>query len=398
MSLSSLLEQNIQDFIVAHEHDDTRKLILKHKEIHGVSTKLVAEQIEGRKKAKVKLPGFYSSKGIVYPPSVNLEQCSSQATAIFKSKIPSGKSIADLTGGFGVDSYYFSKMFEKVFYVEPDQNLYEIVKNNHDALSASNITHYCCSAEEFLADASKQFDICYLDPSRRTGVHRRAVRFEDCEPNVNSILTKIFDRCGQVLIKASPLLDIQDALVTLPLTKRVFVVAVDNACKELLFEVSNHNNKPETILEAINLSHNGNVLSSFNFVLSEELNSAVSFSDPLRYIYEPSASILKAGAFRLVSSRFSIDKLSANTHYYTSQNLLPDFPGRAFEIIELIRPDAKEVAKLLPDGKANVTTRNYPLTPDQLKKKLKLTDGGEKYLLGFSGVSKKYLAVAHRIY
>lgn len=393
--MKPLLEPAVQDFIKAHEHDDEQTLLLKAKLIHGLPARLIIEQIVSRRKAKTKLPEFYTTENLLYPPSINIEQCSSQATALFKSKVLQGNSIVDLTGGYGVDSYYFSKLFHKVIYVEPDNDLLEIVRHNHQQLKANNISHINSTAERFLTSITNNFDVGYLDPSRRKG-SQKISKFSQCTPDVTALLPDLKKSFKTILIKASPLLDITQGSRELKHVSKVYIVAVENECKELLFLIQN--DQPAIMqMMAVDLSYEGQVQNQFEFTVEEEQNAAVQYADPQSFLYEPSAAMLKAGAFKLLSSKFSVFKLASNTHLYTSEERIDNFPGKIFQVETLVKPDAKTIKQLVPELKANITTRNYPLTPAQLKKKLKLNDGGEKFLIAFSGMKKKFVALAHRI-
>jgi 16S rRNA G966 N2-methylase RsmD len=384
----------LQNFICENEHVDEHALLLKQKTIFEVPISVVADQIVGRRKAKTKIPEFYLTKGIIYPPGINLEQCSSEATAIFKSNLLNGKTCADLTGGFGVDSFFLSKKFENFHYIEPDNKLYEIVKHNHNTLGALNIQHHLKSAEEFLAETNLHFDCIYIDPSRRAEGNKKVFKLSECEPNIIALQKTIFEKSDQLLIKVSPLLDLQQALKELQFVKKVFVVSVDNECKEVLFLCTKIYEQDPPI-ETINITHKGNQI--FGFKFSEEQKIEIEFSNPMRFLYEPNASILKAGGFKLIALKFNLKKIHPSTHFYTTDNLKDGFPGRVFEIKGEVKPDKKSWNIFFSNGKANITTRNYPLSPEELKKKTGLKDGGEKYLIGFSGIDRKYLVVADRV-
>ncbi len=393
-------QPNVQEFILENENVDEKKLLLSKKEILGIPSNLIANQISGRRKAKIKLPTWYKAKGIVYHSNLAIEQSSSEATARFKTQtiadlIKSRKSMVDLTGGFGVDSFFLSKNFDQVNYVEPNKELVEIVTHNYQLLRTTNIQHYAQTAEEFLKDTSSQFDLFFLDPSRRDESNRKVFRLADCVPNITKLQPHIFERTNHLLLKASPLLDIQQGLREIAHVKKIIVVSVENDCKELLFFID-QNFSDEPVIEAVNLDQQGKVKETFSFLASDEKKSETLFSKPNAYLYEPNASILKGGAFKLISSRFSLFKLQTSTHLYTSQELIPNFPGRTFKI-EKIDPTDRELKMLLPDGKANVATRNYPLSAEALKKKLKLKDGGEKFVIGFSGIDKKHITIAIKI-
>lgn len=393
-----LLQQpDVRDFIEAHENDDERTLLLKHKTLFNLPASIIANQIVGKRKAKTKLPLYYNTPGIVFPPGLNLEQSSSEETALFKasllSEIVSEKnSIVDLTGGFGVDSFFFSQIFKSVLYCEPNATLLEFARHNHKTLGAQHIQQLNTTAELFLKSALHH-DCVFIDPSRRTTSNQKVFRLADCEPDIVKLLPEIFNNTNLVLIKTSPLLDIQLGINELSGVKTVWIVSVDNDCKELLFLCEKDFTEEPTIT-AINLSH---APEAFRFRFSEEKSTAVRFSEPLTYLYEPNASILKAGAFKKVAEVFALSKLHPNTHLYTSNARIESFPGRVFKINHNVKPDAKVLADLLPERKANVLTRNYPLSPEELKKKLKLNDGGTRYVIGLSSLKSKSLIVAERI-
>lgn len=393
-----LLQPEVQQFILEHERDDETKLILKHRTIHHVPSSVIAEQISGRKKAKTKLPLYYESTGIVYPPGLNLEQSSSEETAVFKSKtlnsiLGKDKILADLTGGFGIDSFFFSTVFKKVHYIEPNASLLSFARHNHEILRTKNVEYNNTSAEDFIKSDPKNLDCVFIDPSRRNKSNQKVFKLSDCKPDIPALLSDIFQKTDCLLIKTSPLLDIQQGIKELKHVEKIWIVSVDNECKELLFLCrSGFVDEPKII--ATNL-HTEQL--PFEFSLSEEKESVTKFSEPLIYLYEPNASILKAGAFKFVGEKFSLFKLHVSTHLYTSHELIQNFPGRIFKIIRPVKPDPKTLKEVFPEGKANVITRNYPLSPEALKKKTKLKDGGELYLVGFSGQKEKYLVAASRI-
>jgi 16S rRNA G966 N2-methylase RsmD len=396
--IDSLLRKEVQDFILSHEQDDEKKLILQHKTILGVPSSRIAAQITGRIKSKTKIPLYYNTPGIIYPPGINLEQISSERTAKYKAHIvkslPGTKTtFADLTGGFGVDTFFLSNVFKTAVYVEPDAMLMTYAQHNHKTLGAINITYQSTTAEEFLNTTESTFDCIFIDPSRRSKANQKVFRLTDCEPDVCTLLPSILERTSYILLKTSPLLDIQNGIQELQFVKRVYVVSMDNECKELLFLCNKQfHNEPEVI--AINLSRETQL---FQFKFSEEKECIASFSEPLTYLYEPNASILKSGAFKLITKKYPVHKIHRNTHLYTSASLVNDFPGRIFKIVQVIKPDSKTMKEFFLEGKANVITRNYPLSTEALKKKLKLKDGGEQYLIAFSGESKKYLVAASRV-
>jgi len=398
--LSRIANPDVQDFIIHHEREDERQFVLRHKEVFGLPAAWIAQQLVGRRKAKVKLATWYQTKGIIYPPTLNLEQSSSQATALFKSEIVEStlgdRSVAvDLTGGLGVDSFYLSKIFNSFHYIEPDKELFEITRHNHEVLKAANIIHHNTDAEQFMDKTDLDFDLVFIDPSRRDSKSRKIIRLADCLPDVTQLQKTILNRTRFLLVKTSPLLGIQQGLRELHHVKKVYVVSVDNECKELLY-LADKNYSGEVSIQAVDLFSDGQIRSTISFTLEDEKNSLAILGEPQKYLYEPNASILKAGAFKLISEKYQLQKLATNTHLYTSDKLIKNFPGRIFQIDEL-NPEVKQVPKLLPNSQVNIVTRNYPLKPEEIKKKLKLRDGGDKYLIGFSSEKKKYLALCSRL-
>jgi 16S rRNA G966 N2-methylase RsmD len=397
-----LLDPEVVSFVLKNENADINELLLKHKRFKDIPFSFIADQIRGRQKSKDKLPGYYKNSQVLYPPALNLEQSSSEQTAkfkldligkIFNDKVqPQG---ADLTGGFGIDACFLSKAFNQYHFIEPSERLISLARHNHQILSAKNIAYEKTSAEEFLKLTTGNYDLIYIDPSRRTTANKKVFTLVDCEPNVVVLQAEIFTKTNCLLVKAAPLLDIQAGLKELKYVKKVIVLSVDNDCKEVLFFCqANFSDEPE--IQAINLT-SCSESEPLSFFYSEERSVTSEFSEPLKYIYEPNASILKAGAFKLAAKRFGLYKLHPNTHLYTGDKLIENFPGRIFSIISIVKPDPKVVREFFPDGKANVTTRNYPLSTEELKKKTSLKDGGENYLIGFTDIKQKTVAVAKRV-
>lgn len=400
--IESLLHRDIQQFIRDHTHVDSREIAIQQKQLLGVSYTILAQQIAARQKAKIKLPLYFQASNIVYPPSLNLEQSSSQATAQFKAQILASlftnqsANVVDLTGGFGIDSFFLSGGCASLLHIEVNTELQQIATHNHLQLGAKNIAYNNTSAESFLESSKARFDFIYIDPSRRRE-SERVYGLADCVPNVVALQEKIFEHTTYLLLKTSPLLDIHFVLKSLLIVKKVFVVGVENECKEVLYLIDRKVSDALPVIEAVDLSIDGTVKNSFTFTFQKEAETISTFSEPLHYLYEPNAAILKAGAFKSIASYFSIYKIDTNTHLYTSSSLFSDFPGRVFKIETTVKSDDKEVYKIIPERKANIITRNYPLSADQLKKKLKLNDGGHKYLLAFSAGNKKTILLCSRI-
>jgi hypothetical protein len=400
--IPELLQPEVAAFILQNESADVHELLLKHKTIHGVPASLVADQIRGRQKAREKLPTLYGNSQVIYPPALNLEQSSSELTAVYKLKfikrIFNGARPAqgaDLTGGFGIDALFISTAFDQYHFVEPNPGLIAIARHNHQVCSARNIAYENVDAEEFLRIFSGKFDLVYIDPSRRLSGNRKVFSLADCEPNIVDIQHTIYNKTNRMLIKASPLLDLQTGIREIVHVKKVLILSSDNECREVLFYCEK-NFTAEPVIQAVILSDKYDNI-SFEFLFSDERPAEAPLSEPQNYLYEPDAALLKAGAFKLIALRFGLSKLHPNTHLYTSINFIESFPGRIFRLEALVKPDPKVVRNYFPEGKANVTTRNYPLTVAELRKKTGLKDGGEKYLIGFTDVKQKSVAVAERI-
>lgn len=387
----------IADFIVRNQREDESKLLLRHKEVSGVPMPLVVYQLSGRRKAKTKLPTYYDRSGIVYPPGLNLEQSSSEKTAELKARILAEVSrpaarIIDLTGGFGIDSYFFASVFSQVEYVEPDVVLAWIASHNHSILGAGNLTYHTTFAEQFLSRDLDPVDAVYIDPSRRKNAGK-VVLLRDCEPDVVKLQSRIFEISQFLLIKTSPLLDISAAVRELSHVTRVYIVSVDFECRELLFLCQvGFTGEPHICTVHINRD----VTETFDFRLSEEKVTDAPYGPVLRFLYEPNPSLMKAGAFRSIARAFNISKIHPNSHLYSSDTLLKNFPGRVFEVLSRVPRNGRGLEGFLPEMKANVVVRNYPLSAEQLKKKLRLSDGGSDYVIGTTSQTEGKLVLRAR--
>jgi hypothetical protein len=395
LTVSPLSTEAIQ-FIRENENADTNVLLLRSKSICGFPASFIVDQIIGRKKAKAKLPSLYGNERIIFPPSLNLEQSSSELTAKFKLRLLAGllaktDSAVDLTGGFGIDTIALRDLFKEFHYVEPQNDLLQIVQFNCRQLDIENVKFNHTTAEKFIAETKSSFDAIYVDPSRRLA-DKKVVSFKECSPDITELQDVLFQKSELLLIKAAPMLDIKQGLRDLSYVFKVIVLSVKNDCREILF-ICKKGFDETPVVTAVNLDSNQ---SDFSFTFPEEESTTSDFSACKKYLFEPNSSILKAGAFKTSGKRFSLPKLHIHTHLYTSDNLIHDFPGRVFEIMNEIKADKKQVGDVFPEGKANVMTRNYPLSPDELKKKLALQDGGELYLIGLTDIKKK-LVVARRV-
>ncbi|ELR72953.1 SAM-dependent methyltransferase [Fulvivirga imtechensis AK7] len=393
--LEKILLPQVQQFIKAHEKEDPFSLSLKYKEVAGLPIKVVAEQIAARQKAKNKLPEWHHTEGIIFPPLISMEQCSSEASAKYKSTLISGRTLIDLTGGAGVDTYYLAKNFTEVHYIEQNHDLAQIIGHNLRMLNVDNLEIHECTAEAFLERLKGNVDNFYIDPARRDNQQQKVFRLEDCTPDVLQLLPQLLEKGRQTLIKTSPMLDLPLAINDLKKVKEVHVVSVDGECKEVLYLID-HEGDPSPKIITINLKKNG-TSEIFAFKMIEEADAQVSYSQPKIFLYEPNASILKAGGFKVISGKYRVDKLHQHTHLYTSSDYVDNFPGRSFKIIDIIPYNKKAVARLVPEKKANITTRNFPDDVAVIRKKLNLKDGGNKYLFAYTDVdNQKKIAVTEK--
>lgn len=404
--IEMLARPKVQDFIIAHEGDDEHKLLLKYRDIDGVPAAKIVDQIRSRIKARYKLPTWYTKKGIVYPPPIHIEQSSSEVTASFKGTIIKEQGIStfglcDLTGGFGVDAQHMTHLFKEVDFVERDEMLLRIAEHNFGVLGISNVTWHAARAEEFITHRGI-YDFIYLDPSRRDADQKKVFRLTDCEPDITALEPELMKKTDSVLLKASPMLDRQAGLSGLRNVKAVYVVGADNECKELVF-VLQKDFSDEPQIHSVNiLSPGGFGIASaqtqerFSFRISEERLAEPTYSKPLTYLYEPNASLMKAGAFKLICSRFKIHKVAANTHLYTNDTIVSTFPGRIFSVTELVKLDGK-LSSQFPAGQANVISRNFPATVEEIRKKTGLREGGDLYLICAGGESEKWVMMCKRL-
>ncbi|MBO4504329.1 MAG: SAM-dependent methyltransferase [Bacteroidales bacterium] len=377
------INEATQAFIHAHQNDDVRKLALQGCKDPQVNIPLALQQIKGRQKAKEKLPEHYAHDGILYPATLSLEQCSSAATAHYKTSLADGDSLADLSGGFGVDMFAFARHFTQCIYIEPNGELCDITQHNAHVFGLTNIKVLQGTLEEHLANIG-MVDWLYVDPSRRDPDGHRVVTLEECSPNLTECLDELRTHTRKgILVKLSPLIDIKHTLKQLPGTHTIHSVAVNGECKEVLFLLdANKTPVQNTTCIAANILRDN--IQSFTFTMQEEASAQPRLADaPLPYLYEPNAAILKAGAFKCIATRFNLQKLHPHTHLYSNDTLLSDFPGRVFRIEETI-PFGKNARKSVAErtNKANVSVRNFPITAEELKKTLKLKDGGDTYIFG----------------
>ncbi|OJJ21866.1 hypothetical protein BKI52_12640 [marine bacterium AO1-C] len=391
-----LLSPEVQQFIAKNLYESPAKLMLSSSSFSKEEMTLIVGQIQARRKAQSKLPEWLSYPQIILPAVLSLEQSSSEITAQYKANYIAQQaikkaSLVDLTGGFGVDSYYFSKEFATVSYVEQNEVLVNQVKHNFGQLEAKNVIIYNQAAEYFLQHQEQTWDVIYLDPARRDTQKNKVFRLEDCTPDVLTLLPTLWSKTKQVFLKLAPMLDIDLAIRQLGNVAEVLVVAVNNECKELLF-LLDQTKTTSPIIKTVNL-YQSKPIQEFDFSREEEAQAKVRFSEPLNYLYEPNVAVLKAGVFKTIAQRFEVAKLHQHSHLYTSDALQDHFPGRIFKIKAICKYAKKDIRKVMSEPKANITTRNFPDSVATIRKKLGIKEGGDQYLFFTQTLAHKTLAI-----
>lgn len=388
-----LLEDNVQAFINAHLKANIEDLALKGSPFLDIKTPQLLEQIQAKIKCTKKLPTWFNAQNIYYPSKINIEQTSSEISGLYKSKLVEGQNLLDLTGGFGVDSFYFSKKIKSVTHCEIDTKLSEIVQHNFKSLKVKNITTVAANGLVYLEQKEQHFDWIYIDPSRRDAQKNKRFFIEDCIPDVTKHLELFLSKSKNIMVKLSPMLDIHAALESLPQTKEIHVVAIKNEVKELLF-ILEQGYTEEPTLKAVNLNTKQ---PDFEFKMSTENNSKVSYSIPSEYLYEPNASVLKAGAFKYVASKFDVKKLAQHTHLYTATKQIKDFPGKIYRIKQVLPYHKKKLKPVLNGQKANLKIRNFIDSVTQLKKEFNISDGGDVFIFFTKTEQKKWVLICEKI-
>jgi len=362
----------VKNFINSHLNSDTKKLALKKSPFPDISMKELLIQIEGKQKAKEKIPSFFQNEDIFYPQSISMEQCSSEQTAEYKASLCSGIRLIDITGGFGVDTWLSSKKFRQVVYCEIEEDLVDIARHNFHALQVQNIVIQHGNGLDYLINQTKSFDWIYIDPSRRDRHNRKLYTLSDCKPDMVENLDLLFQYSNNIMLKTSPMLDIDKAVSDLKYVNEIHIVAVKNEVREVLYLLKKKCYE-SIIIMTVNILPDK--IQSFSFSKDELQDVKATFSIPLEFLYEPNGAVMKSGAFNLISKRFNLFKLHKISHLYTSKYFVYDFPGRIFKIKEIM--SYKPINNF---SQANISVRNFPDTPDGVRKKLKISDGGDVFL------------------
>ncbi|MDL2255092.1 SAM-dependent methyltransferase [Parabacteroides sp. OttesenSCG-928-K15] len=372
--------ESLKIFLRTHADDDPERLLLQGDRYPEIDMPFAVDQLIARRHIREKLPEWYARE-VWFPSRVSAEQCSSESTARYKQQfIKPGQSVCDLTGGLGVDSYYLSRVADKVHYVERFPVYCEMARCNFGLLGATNIEVTEGDGTELYTSFSG-IDLFYIDPARRGKGNSRVFALADCEPDLTQLLPGLLAHAPQVVAKLSPMADLQQTMALLPGTREVHVLSVKNDCKELLFVAGRDVSVASPEIHCINYT-SAEQYDAFRFSWQEERNSQPAFADEVgRFLYEPNASILKAGAFKVLAVRFGLQKIAVNSHLYTSAEAVTGFPGRSFEVLEVHpfnKQLCKQLCKRLPQ--ANITTRNFPLSVKEIRQRTRIAEGGHVYL------------------
>lgn len=373
--ITATMNKETRQFIIDHTSDDIHKLLLQGRHSNLVDFDLAIRQIAGRQKVKYKVPTFFANENILYPIQLSLEQSSSELTAQYKASLCSGGTLIDLTGGFGVDCFFMSNRFDKTLYVEKNNDLCKLARHNFNILNRPQIEVINSLTEDFIP-AIESANWIYIDPARRNKAGNKVVLLSDCEPDISKLSAILLEKSGNIMVKLSPMIDISSVINELKNVNEVHVISIENECKEVVL-ILQKQNATNIRIKAVNLIKEKRD-QLFEFNIEEEKNADLTIaSDIENYLYEPNAAIMKSGAFKLICSTFNIKKLHKHTHLYTSESLIKDFPGRIFKISKIWEKKKDEAKKIT---QANISTRNYPLKAEELRKKLKIKDGGYIYL------------------
>ncbi|MDX9705535.1 MAG: RsmD family RNA methyltransferase [Weeksellaceae bacterium] len=362
-----LLNKEVQFFLNENATTDFRVISLQKSKFKGIHPSELAEQLKGKQIAKSKFPLLYETPNIFYPPSLNLEQSSSQITAFYKSNLISAKSMIDLTAGMGIDAYFFAQKVKKIVAIEQNKELVEICQHNYKTLNQSNLTYIHQNFSEFFKEnPTEKWDLIYLDPARRKNAKKKFL-LEDLEPNILNWMNIFFEKSPQVMIKLSPLMDIYKVITQIPFIQEIHLIAVKNEMKEMLLICRKTENQ-NPLIKAVNLETEQK---SCELYFEEESSAKADYSIVKSYLYEPNSALMKSGAFKWIAQKFHLFKLEINTHLYTSNELKSDFPGKIYEVKE----ELKNEKQSLKNGKFHVVAKNYPLKTEEIRKKYHLKEG-----------------------
>ena len=381
-------------YIALHAGDDAMRLRLKRENITHFPLDLAITQVEIRnRRIEKKLPQWAENERVVFPSLLSTEQCSSQATARYKQSLVRGHSLCDLTGGLGVDLYFMSRHVERATYVEQNKLYCECAAHNFKVLDAGNITVVNSDCADFLNDTTECYDTIFIDPARRGNAQERLFALADCEPNVLAMMPLLKSRCKRLIIKLSTMVDVSKLQEELEHRGKLYVVSLHNECKEILAVIDTDANANEGCITCV-LVNGDESVAEYSFDLKREAELSVVSSEVAQYLYEPDAALLKAGVFKSICHCFNVDKLHRNSHLYTSASPVKSFAGRCFKVIEVL-PFSSRLCRDFSKkyGACNITTRNFAMSAVELRKKLKVRDGGDIYLFATTNCHNDYILV-----
>lgn len=402
-----IINEQTWEFIRQHANDDVRKLALQGAKDAEVDLPMALQQIAGRQTAKKKLPAWAATDAVVYPPHLNMEQCSSEQTARYKASLitSKGDTYVDLTGGFGVDFYWMSQGFKHRYYIEQNAELCAIAEHNFQVLGLA-CSVCCCDTATFLADMPHA-DIVFLDPARRNEHGGRTYDIRDCTPNVLELLPLLLEKANKIILKLSPMFDWRKAVNDLKYVSEVHIVSVANECKELLLVLQQQVTDSPTItcvnddsvFKVVSSKETDGFPAGNQWFLSRKPMVSPQETNVTEYLYEPNASIMKAGCFAEIEQQYPARQLSTNSHLFLSSVEIADFPGRRFQIQSVSSMNKQELKSSLSEIKqANIAVRNFPLSVEQLRKKLRLKDGGDIYIFATTvGNNQHMLYICRKI-
>lgn len=394
-----------QEFITQNLDADIRDLALRHAGRTDIDLPFALDQIAGRQKARKKLPTWAATDGIIYPPHISMEQCSSQQTAMYKAKVaqrliaelpvlpvlpPNTTTLIDLTGGFGVDFSFLAPLFDKAVYIERQSHLCDLSRHNMAALGITQAETVCGDCAQIIEEISHA-TLIYADPARRSASGSRTFAISDCTPDVLTMKETLLDKADFTMLKLSPMLDWRKAAADMGShVGEVHIVSAGNECKELLLVMS----RKFTGLERIYCVNDDQTFSFTPSQTSQQSLTSLLSPAPPACLYEPNASLMKAGCFALIEQRYACRQISRDSHLFLSSEPIPSFPGRGFAIRAITTMNKRELkAALGGTGRANVSVRNFPMTADALRKKLKLKDGGDTYIFGTTTADNRHVLI-----
>lgn len=394
-----------QEFITQNLDADIRDLALRHAGRTDIDLHYALDQIAGRRTAQTKLPLWAATDGIIYPPHISMEQCSSEQTAMYKAEVaqrliaelpvlpvlpPNPTTLIDLTGGFGVDFSFLAPMFDKAVYIERQSHLCGLSRHNMAALGITQAETICGDCAQIIGEISHA-TLIYADPARRSASGSRTFAISDCTPDVLAMRETLLDKADFTMIKLSPMLDWRKAAADMGShVGEVHIVSAGNECKELLLIMS----RKFTGLERIYCVNDDQTFSFTPSQTSQQSLTSQLSPAPPAYLYEPNASLMKAGCFALIAQRYACRPVSRDSHLFLSSEPIPSFPGRGFAIRAITTMNKRELkAALGGTGRANVSVRNFPMTADALRKKLKLKDGGDTYIFGTTTADSRHVLI-----